>query len=75
MKQLTVLCVCISTFLSSAAFAMDAKITFSELDKDGNGSLSSAEASEDALLHESFEQIDKDQDGQISLAEFKLFLQ
>jgi len=55
-------------------FAMDVAATFSELDKDSNGTLSESEASEDAVLHESFEQIDTDQDGQISLTEFKAFL-
>ncbi|MFK3865295.1 EF-hand domain-containing protein [Pseudoalteromonas rhizosphaerae] len=75
MKILTPLCLCISLLLSFNSFAIDVEATFAELDKDNNGTLSEAEASEDAVLHESFEQIDKDQNGQISFAEFKQFLQ
>ena len=75
MNTLKPLCIgIVALFISSNAFAIDVEATFVELDKDGNGSLSAAEASEDAVLHDSFEQIDKDQDGQISLAEFKQFL-
>ncbi|WP_372823261.1 EF-hand domain-containing protein [Pseudoalteromonas shioyasakiensis] len=66
---------CLGLILSCNTYAIDAQATFSELDKDGNGTLSESEASEDAVLHESFEQIDKDQNGQISFAEFKQFLQ
>ncbi|MCF2901613.1 MULTISPECIES: EF-hand domain-containing protein [Pseudoalteromonas] len=58
--------------MSSNAF--DLKDTFNELDKDSNGFLSDAEASEDALLHGNFTQIDSNQDGQISFAEFKSFI-
>lgn len=75
MKVITSLGICLSALLSCNVFALDAHATFSELDKDGNGTLSEGEASEDAVLHESFEQIDKDQNGQISFAEFKQFLQ
>lgn len=68
-----------TTLISAGLFsanilAMDVAATFSELDKDSNGTLSESEASEDAVLHESFEQIDTDQNGQISLSEFKAFL-
>ncbi|WP_295507630.1 EF-hand domain-containing protein [uncultured Pseudoalteromonas sp.] len=58
--------------MSSNAF--DLKDTFNELDKDSNGFLSDAEASEDALLHGNFTQIDSNQDGQISFTEFKSFI-
>ncbi|MFY8326466.1 EF-hand domain-containing protein [Pseudoalteromonas sp. ZZD1] len=75
MKVITSLGICLSALLSCNVFALDAQATFAELDKDGNGTLSEGEASEDAVLHESFEQIDKDQNGQISFAEFKQFLQ
>ncbi|TMO91837.1 cag pathogenicity island protein Cag25, partial [Pseudoalteromonas sp. S3178] len=43
-------------------------------DKDSNGTLSEAEAGEDALLHENFAQIDKNEDGQLSFDEFKQFV-
>lgn len=62
-------------FLSASALAMDVQATFSELDKDSNGTLSEAEAGEDAVLHENFSQIDTNQDGQLSLNEFKKFIQ
>lgn len=75
MKVLAPLCLCCSVLFSFNSFALDVEATFAELDKDSNGTLSEAEASEDAVLHESFEQIDKDQNGQISLIEFKQFLQ
>lgn len=79
MNKLTSKIASISSFLVAGLFAantyaMDVEATFSELDKDSNGTLSESEASEDAVLHESFEQIDTDQNGQISLAEFKAFL-
>lgn len=48
-------------FLSANALAMDVQATFNELDKDSNGTLSEAEAGEDAVLHENFSQIDTDQ--------------
>jgi Ca2+-binding EF-hand superfamily protein len=47
---------------------------FYSLDKDSNGTLSEAEAGEDALLHENFAQIDKNEDGQLSFDEFKQFV-
>jgi Ca2+-binding EF-hand superfamily protein len=55
-------------------YAMDFEATFQQLDKDGNGTLSEAEAGEDAVLHENFSQIDSDQNGQLSLSEFKQFI-
>ena len=54
-------------FLGANAHAMDVHATFNELDKDSNGTLSEAEAGEDAVLHENFSQIDTNQDGQLSL--------
>ncbi|MAD04983.1 EF-hand domain-containing protein [Pseudoalteromonas shioyasakiensis] len=56
-------------------YAFDLQTTFNELDKDSNGFLSEAEASEDALLHSNFTQIDSNQDGQISFSEFQSFIQ
>ena len=61
-------------FLSANALAMDVQATFNELDKVSNGTLSEAEAGEDAVLHENFSQIDTDQNGQLSLDEFKQFI-
>ena len=61
-------------FLSANALAMDVQATFNELDKESNGTLSEAEAGEDAVLHENFSQIDTDQNGQLSLDEFKQFI-
>lgn len=61
-------------FFSANALAMDVQATFNELDKDSNGTLSEAEAGEDAVLHENFSQIDTDQNGQLSLDEFKQFI-
>ncbi|WP_036956581.1 cag pathogenicity island protein Cag25 [Pseudoalteromonas sp. A2] len=55
-------------------FALDVDAEFNRLDKDSNGTLSEAEAGEDALLHENFAQIDTDENGLISLNEFKLFI-
>jgi len=55
--------------------AMDVLATFNKLDKDNNGTLSKAEAHEDAVLHENFAQIDTDQNNQLSLNEFKAFIQ
>lgn len=75
MKTFIPVYICLSALLSCNVFALDAQSTFTELDKDANGTLSEAEASEDLVLHESFEQIDKDQSGQISFAEFKQFFQ
>jgi Ca2+-binding EF-hand superfamily protein len=57
------------------AQAMDVKATFNELDKNADGSLSKAEAKEDAVLHENFSQIDTDQNGQLSFDEFNQFIQ
>mgnify|MGYP000504123250 CR=1 FL=1 len=62
-------------FMGTDAIAMDVQATFNELDKDSNGFLSEAEASEDALLHSNFTQIDSNQDGQISFSEFQSFIQ
>ena len=62
-------------FVTANAHAMDVQQTFNELDKNSNGTLSEAEASEDAVLHENFTQIDTDQDGQLSLKEFTHFVQ
>ena len=59
---------------STHLFALDVDAEFNRLDKDSNGTLSEAEASEDALLHENFAQIDTDENGLISLNEFKLFI-
>ena len=46
---------------SLSSYALDLQTTFNELDKDSNGFLSEAEASEDALLHSNFTQIDSNQ--------------
>ncbi len=59
---------------STHLFALDVDADFNRLDKDSNGTLSEAEAGEDALLHENFAQIDTDENGLISLNEFKLFI-
>lgn len=59
---------------STHLFALDVDAEFNRLDKDSNGTLSEAEAGEDALLHENFAQIDTDENGLISLNEFKLFI-
>ncbi|MGO2011707.1 MAG: EF-hand domain-containing protein [Pseudoalteromonas sp.] len=79
MSKLTITTVSITSLFviglfAGNTYAMDVEATFSELDKDSNATLSESEASEDAVLHESFEQIDTDQNGQISLVEFKAFL-
>ncbi|AQP99114.1 cag pathogenicity island protein Cag25 [Pseudoalteromonas aliena] len=42
------------SLLTANAYAMDVHATFNELDKDSNGTLSEAEAGEDAVLHENF---------------------
>ena len=61
-------------FTSSHLFALDVNTAFYSLDKDSNGTLSEAEAGEDALLHENFAQIDTNEDGQLSFDEFKQFV-
>ncbi len=63
------------SLISLSSYALDLQTTFNELDKDSNGFLSEAEASEDALLHGNFTQIDSNQDGQISFSEFQSFIQ
>lgn len=61
--------------VTTNAQAMDVQQAFNTLDKNSNGTLSEAEASEDAVLHENFSQIDINQDGQLSLNEFTRFVQ
>ncbi len=63
------------SLISVSSYALDLQTTFNELDKDSNGFLSEAEASEDVLLHGNFTQIDSNQDGQISFSEFQSFIQ
>lgn len=43
---------------------------FGQLDKDGDGALSKAEAKADAQLREQMPQIDSDRDGRITIEEF-----
>ncbi|HCV03187.1 EF-hand domain-containing protein [Pseudoalteromonas sp. SSMSWG5] len=74
MKTRTYTLAVLLSVISMSSNAFDLKDTFNELDKDSNGFLSDAEASEDALLHGNFTQIDSNQDGQISFAEFKSFI-
>lgn len=74
MKSRTYTLAVLLSVISMSSNAFDLKDTFNELDKDSNGFLSDAEASEDALLHGNFTQIDSNQDGQISFAEFKSFI-
>ena len=63
------------SLFSVHSYALDLQTTFNELDKDSNGFMSEAEASEDALLHGKFTQIDSNQNGQISFSEFQSFIQ
>ncbi|MBD58134.1 MAG: cag pathogenicity island protein Cag25 [Pseudoalteromonas sp.] len=74
MKTRTYTLAVLLSVISMSSNAFDLKDTFNELDKDSNGFLSDAEASEDALLHGNFTQIDSNQDGQISFTEFKSFI-
>lgn len=74
MKTRTYTLAVLLSVISMSSNAFDLKDTFNELDKDSNGFLSDAEASEDTLLHGNFTQIDSNQDGQISFAEFKSFI-
>lgn len=60
---------------STQLLALDVNTAFYSLDKDNNGTLSEAEAGEDALLYENFAQIDTNEDGQLSFDEFKQFIQ
>lgn len=63
-----------SAFVALSAFAANAlageSAHFTELDTDGNGMISSEEASVDPKLSEDWATADKNQDGQLERAEF-----
>ena len=75
MKVTAQVAILLISLISVSSYALDLQTTFNELDKDSNGVLSEAEASEDALLHGNFTQIDSNQNGQISFSEFQSFIQ
>lgn len=80
-------CVLASLF-SASAFAQDAKeaaevaeakpapaaLSWAEMDKDGNGSLSKDEAAANKSLADIFDQADGDTDGQLSGDEYRNYL-
>ena len=70
-KSLTFLA---SLLLASAAFAAeDTSERFQQLDLDGDGRISSTEASRDAELSTVWDQIEKKEDGYLDRSEFSAF--
>ncbi|MFC0119083.1 hypothetical protein [Pseudoalteromonas xiamenensis] len=59
--------------LMASAAATASEANFSSLDKDGNGLISTSEASQLPMLAEEFKNLDTDQDGQLSESEFANF--
>ncbi|WP_462172283.1 EF-hand domain-containing protein [Pseudoalteromonas xiamenensis] len=59
--------------LMASAAATASEANFGSLDKDGNGLISTSEASQLPMLAEEFKNLDTDQDGQLSESEFANF--
>ncbi|WP_462163295.1 EF-hand domain-containing protein [Pseudoalteromonas xiamenensis] len=59
--------------LMASAAATASEANFSSLDKDGNGLISTSEASQLPMLAEEFKNLDTDQDGQLTESEFANF--
>ncbi|WP_462163294.1 EF-hand domain-containing protein [Pseudoalteromonas xiamenensis] len=59
--------------LMASAAASASEANFNSLDKDGNGLISTSEASQLPVLAEEFKNLDTDQDGQLSESEFANF--
>jgi hypothetical protein len=64
-----------SLFLATAAFAAgdSSDERFKQLDVDGDGRISAAEASRDPALSTSWDQIEKKEDGYLDRSEFSAF--